>query len=168
MPASLAGFTTLPGADGFRVPKINSNRMGRRFALGSEAAFVGLAVGGAWSYACFRGAHETSKLAWILATGVPCIAGALLIFLAVAIPNLMNDGLTRMTATVLPIVHAALTAFVARAILTGPTAAAVPPEPLLPAALWLAPVSLVVLVVGELIVLHVVASTQRRDSQQGT
>jgi hypothetical protein len=132
--------------------------MGRRFALGSQVAFVATIVGGIWGWFELQNIEPIERPVWALVIGVPSLAGVAMIALCVAWPALSGDGTLRRPLTfTLPAVHTAMTALFAKALLTGPSAAVAVPAPLRAAVIWLDPVPLAMLFGGTVLVLEVLA-----------
>lgn len=137
----------------------------RRFALGSEAAFAGLVAGGAIAWLALRNEEPPGKLSWVLAAGVPSLSGVALVALVTGVGSVSGEGHLRRPLTwTLPLIHTALTALVARALLTGPAAAVAPPAGLMPAALWLNPLALILLFAGEYLLLELATLRPRPDT----
>lgn len=129
--------------------------MGRRFLLGTEAAFVGMAVGVGWSWFSARGVEGSASIPFLLACGAPSLAGLLLLILTLAIPGLTPlESIERPLTVTLPAVHTAATVLAARAMLTGPVPVAAHHEALASVEVWFRPMSWAALMLGQLLILE--------------
>lgn len=146
--------------------------MGRRFSISTEVAFVGTVVGAILGWLAVSRQEPLERPEWWLAVGVPSLAGILLIGLIFAVPSVTGDSPLRRPLTwTLPALHCALTALLAKALVTGPAALAVPPS-LRPIEVWLSVPLLAVLYVGQVLVLEVIVAVSqfrsRSSSREGS
>ena len=136
--------------------------MGRRFLIGTEAGFVGMAIGAIIGWFVTRGIDSRAPTPLLLAAGAPSVAGLILVGLVIAIPGLIRSDEDRLQPYRLPAIHVALTVMSARAMLTGPAPVVAYHEALAGVEAWFNPICWIALFMSEVIVLTVTGRLRQR------